>query len=175
MNWLDIVIIIIALIGGYMGLKQGLIKTVALVVGLVAGIWLAGTYGTQVANLFGDAAWAEIAGYIIVLIVVLVIFMIVGSALKKILNVVMLGWVDKLVGGILGLALGGFICASILTIIVNATFTPPAIPGVSIPDLNFINQAVRDSTIAKFLMQQLPVVLALIPGDIGDTVRDFFA
>jgi len=174
MNWLDIVIIVVAVITGIMGLKAGVIKTVALVVGLVAGIWLAGSYGTQVASVFGDAAWAEIAGYIIVLIVVLVVFSIVGSALKKALKLVMLGWVDKLVGGVLGVALGGFICASIITIVINATFTPPAIPGVSIPDLNFLNQAIRDSTVAKLLIEQLPVVLALIPGEVGDTVRDFF-
>lgn len=174
MNWLDIVIIVVSVIVGYMGLKSGLIKMVSVVVGFIAGFWLAGQYGDQVASMFGDASWASVAAFAIILIVALIAFSMIGSILRKILSLVMLGWADKLVGGVLGLALGAFICAALLMFIVNATFDIPNIPGVQIPNLNFMQKAIKDSTLAKLLIQQMPILMAFVPAEFRNKIPSFF-
>lgn len=174
MNWLDIVIIVISVIVGFMGLQSGLVKMVSLVVGFMVGFWAAGQYGDQLASVFGDASWASVAAFAIILIVSLIVFSLIGSILRSILHLVMLGWVDKLVGGVIGLAVGALICGALLTFIINATYEIPTIPGVTIPDLGFINQAIKDSTLAKLLLDQIPIILAFVPADIRGKMPSFF-
>lgn len=174
MNWLDIAIIVISVIIGYMGLKSGLVKMVSVVVGFIAGFYLAGQYGDQLASAFGDASWASIAAFAIILVIALIAFSLIGSIVRKMLSLVMLGWADKLVGGVLGLALGVLICGALLLFIVNATYEIPNIPGVTIPNLNFMTKAIKDSTLAKLLMEQMPILMAFLPAEIRDKVPSFF-
>ncbi len=52
MNWVDAIIIIVALISAYIGYKQGLIRTILSFIGLIVGIVLAGQWSDSVADLF---------------------------------------------------------------------------------------------------------------------------
>ena len=70
MNWLDIVIIVVAVLLGIAGLRQGIIKTVIGIAGLIGGIVLAGRYYDELAARLSPAGatWANIAAYAIILI-----------------------------------------------------------------------------------------------------------
>jgi membrane protein required for colicin V production len=161
MNWLDIVIIVVAVLFGIAGLRQGIIRTAFGIAGLIGGIVLAGRYYDDLAALLssGGATWADIAAYAIILIATLIVAGVVGSLVAKLVHLVLLGWLDRLVGFIFGLVIGGFLCAAVLAII--SKYYPGTVATIS------------QSAIAKFLMAGFPLLLALLPHEF-DFIRDFF-
>ncbi len=161
MNWLDIIIIVVAVLLGLVGLRQGIIKTVFGIAGLIGGIVLAGRYYSGLAALLSPAAatWANIAAYAIILVVALIVASVVGRLVAKLVHIVMLGWLDRLVGCVLGVVIGGLLCAAILAIV-----------GKYYPSTEAV---IIQSVIARFLMGGFPLLLALLPEEF-DFIRDFF-
>jgi membrane protein required for colicin V production len=146
MNWLTIVIIVVVAGLGIAGLRQGLIRTVFGIAGLIGGIFLAGRYYDELAALlFPSAAiWANIAAYAIIAIATLVVAGVIGWLLAKLVNFAALGWLDRLVGCILGVVIGGLLCAAILAIAVKFY------PGME--------AAINESVIARFLVGGFPLL-----------------
>ena len=161
MNWLDIVIIVVAVLLGLVGLRQGIIKTVFGIAGLIGGIVLAGRYYSGLAALLSPAAatWTNIAAYAIILIATLIVASVVGWLVAKLVHFAMLGWLDRLVGFLLGVVVGGLLCAAILAIV---SMYYPATEAV-----------IGQSGLARFVMEQIPLLLALLPKEF-DFIRDFF-
>ena len=162
MNWLDIVIIVVAVLSGIWGLRQGIIKTAFGIAGLIGGIVLAGRYYDELAALLSPsgATWANIAAYAIILLATLLVAGVIGRFVAKLIHLVLLEWLDRLVGFILGVFIGGLLCAAVLAIAVKYD------PGTE--------AVIRQSLIAKFLMEGFPLLLALLPGEF-DFIRDFFS
>ena len=162
MNWLDIVIIVVAVLLGIAGLRQGIIKTVFGIAGLIGGIVLAGRYYDELAALLSPsgATWVNIAAYAIILIATIIVAGVVGSLVAKLVHFVLLGWLDRLVGCVLGVFIGGLLCAAVLAIV-----------GKYYPGTEAV---ISQSVIAKFLMEQFPLLLALLPEEF-DFIRDFFS
>jgi membrane protein required for colicin V production len=162
MNWLDIVIIVIAVLFGMLGLWRGAIKAAFGIAGLVGGIALAGHFYQSLASiLFPEgAAWAGIAAYAIILVGTLVIAGVIGWFVARLVHITMLGWVDRLIGFVLGAGIGGILCAAILAIVSKYL---PGTEGV-----------ISQSVMAKFLMAQFPLLLALLPEEF-DFIHDFFS
>jgi membrane protein required for colicin V production len=146
MNWLDIVIIVVIALLGFVGLRQGLIRTVFGIAGLIGGIVLAGRYYDELAaRLFpSGASWANIAAYAIIAIATLVVAGVIGWLLAKLVNFAALGWLDRVMGLILGIVIGGLLCAAILAIAVKYY------PGME--------ATISQSVIAKFLVGGFPLL-----------------
>jgi len=146
MNWLTIVIIVVVGGLGIAGLRQGLIRTVFGIAGLIGGIFLAGRYYDELAaRVFPSSAyWGNIAAYAIIAIATLVVAGVVGWLLAKLVNFAALGWVDKLVGGVLGVVIGGLLCAAVLAIVVKFY-----------PDMQ---ATIDQSIIARFLVRGFPLL-----------------
>jgi membrane protein required for colicin V production len=146
MNWLDIVIIVVVALLGIVGLRQGLIRTVFGIAGLIGGIFLAGRYYDELASLLfpSSASWANIAAYAIIAVATMVVAGVIGWLIAKLVNFVALGWLDKLVGGILGVVIGGLLCAAILAIIVKYY------PGME--------ATINQSIIARFIVRGFPLL-----------------
>jgi membrane protein required for colicin V production len=161
MNWLDIVIIVVAVLLGIAGLRQGIIRTVFGIAGLIGGIVLAGRYYGGLAALLSPAGatWANIAAYAIILLATLLVAGVIGHLVAKLVHFAALGWLDRLVGFILGIVIGGLLCAAVLAIV--GKYYPGA------------EAVISQSVIAKFLMEQFPLLLALLPAEF-DFIRDFF-
>jgi membrane protein required for colicin V production len=161
MNWLDIVIIVVAVLAGIAGLRQGIIRTVFGIAGLIGGIVLAGRYYDGLAAVLSPAGatWANIAAYAIILLATLIVAGVVGHLVAKLVHFAALGWLDRLVGFILGIVIGGLLCAAVLAIV--GKYYPGA------------EAVISQSVIAKFLMEQFPLLLALLPAEF-DFIRDFF-
>jgi membrane protein required for colicin V production len=146
MNWLDIVIIVVVAALGIAGLRQGMIRTVFGIAGLIGGIFLAGRYYDELAALLfpSGATWANIVSYAIIAVATLVVAGVIGWLLAKLVNFAALGWLDKLVGCILGIVIGGLLCAAILAIVVKYY------PG--------IEATINQSVIARFLVGGFPLL-----------------
>ncbi|MBE0430457.1 MAG: CvpA family protein [Dehalococcoidia bacterium] len=161
MNWLSIVIIVVALVLGFVGLRNGLIRTAFGIAGLIGGIALAGRYYGGLADMLSPsgATWANIAAYAIILIATCVVAGVIGWSVTKVAHLALLGWLDRLVGFVLGVFIGSLLCAAILAIIVRWH------PGAE--------TTIAQSAVARFLMAGFPLLLALLPEDF-DFIRHFF-
>jgi len=86
------------------GTRQGIIKTVFGIAGLIGGIVLAGRYYDELAAVLSSsgATWVNIAAYAIILIATLIVAGVIGRLVAKLVHLVLLGWLDRLVGCILG-------------------------------------------------------------------------
>jgi membrane protein required for colicin V production len=146
MNWLDIVIIVVVALLGIVGLRQGLIRTVFGIAGLIGGIFLAGRYYDELAALLfpSSAIWSNIAAYAIIAVSTMVVAGVIGWLIAKLVNFVALGWLDKLVGGILGVVIGALLCTAILAIVVKYY------PGME--------ATINQSIIARFLVGGFPLL-----------------
>jgi membrane protein required for colicin V production len=162
MNWLDIVIVVIAIIFGVLGLWQGAIRTIFGLAGLIAGIALAGHYYQGLASILfpGEASWAAIAAYAIILIATLIIVGVIGWLVARLAHIAMLGWLDKVIGFILGAGIGAMLCAALLAIVSKY------LPGTE--------ELISQSVMAKLLMERFPLLLALLPEEF-DFIGDFFS
>lgn len=161
MNWLDIVIIVI-LVGSVIGgLRNGLIRSVSALAGLIIGVVLAGRFyvalGERLSAVLQDNI-AKVLAFIIILCAVIVIAAILGAILTKAASALVLGWLNHLGGGVFGLVMGGIVCAALLAIWVKFMGIASFITG---------------STIAPVLLDRFPVILALLPEEF-DSVRKFF-
>ena len=161
MHWLDIVIIVLIAIPTLIGLRSGIIKAVLSLAGVIVGIILAGRYYAALSEqltFIPQDSLARIAAFAIILIGVMLIAGVLASVLKWITSVVMLGWVNRLGGAIFGFVLGAIFCSALLAI--WAKFL-----GAEGP--------ITESGLATLLLDQFPMVLALLPEEF-DSVRSFF-
>ena len=161
MNWLDIVILVLLVISAIGGFATGLIKTVFSLVGLIVGVVLAGHFYVGFSNYLtfipGDNG-PRVAAFIIIFLIVMIVAALLGILLTKIVSAIMLGWVNRLGGAVLGVILGAFFVAAILAVWVKF-----ANPG----------DAITNSKIASVLLDKLPFILGLLPSEF-DSVRQFF-
>ncbi|MFH1087384.1 MAG: CvpA family protein [Chloroflexota bacterium] len=161
MNAVDISILVVSLISAVSGLRRGLVKSVLTVAGLVVGVILAGRYYDRLAELISPsgADWVKILAYCIIVGAVSVAGSIAGAVVSRIVGAFLLGWLDKLLGALVGLVLGGLFSAAILIVI------SMYIPGA--------REAVSQSKLAPIVMEKIPLLLVLLPGQF-DFIRDFF-
>ncbi len=161
MNWLDIVIIVVIAISAFGGLKNGLIKAVLSLAGLIVGVVLAGRYyiplSEQLAFIPQDNI-ARIVAFAIILIGVMIIAGVLANLLKWAVSAVMLGWVNRIGGAVFGLVLGAVFCGALLAMWIK---------------FMGIQSIIVESAMANMLLDFFPVVLALLPDEF-DTVRSFF-
>lgn len=130
-------------------------------VGLIIGVILAGRFHDTVGGWLpiDNPEYAGWAGYAIIVVAVLIVSVIIAVVLRRFIRLVLLGWVDRLGGAGLGLALGGLLCAAALAACVK---------------FGLGSDTIEDSGIATLLLDWFPAVLVLLPGDFGDAVSDFF-
>jgi len=161
MSWLDIVLVVLIAVPTLAGLSQGLIKITLVLVGLVVGVTLAGRFHPVLAEMMtfiSNPDVANVAAFAVIMLVVLIAAGILASVLKWIASAVLLGWVNRLGGAVVGFLVGAIFCGALLATWVKF-FGLPA--------------AVGESAIAPVLLERLPVVLALLPGEF-DSVKSFF-
>ena len=107
MEVIDIIILILIGLGVIQGLMKGSIKVLGSIVGFVAGLLLAralfGTVAEQLAPALGTSITvAQILAFVLIWVAVPIGCSLVASLLTKALNVVHLGWLNRLVGALLG-------------------------------------------------------------------------
>jgi membrane protein required for colicin V production len=159
-NWLDIILVIFLILSAFIGLKQGLVRTIIPLVGLIVGVLVAGSYYDALANriLHSHSIAAYLFAFFITVVIFLVAATILAVVLQKVLSLTILGCLDRLAGGIIGLAMGCIIAGTLLALFLKYSLAVSAID---------------DSAVASFLVDKFPLVLSLLPKDF-DTVKDFF-
>lgn len=161
MNWIDIVIIVVVGLATLIGAIKGIIRMALTLAGLVLGIFLAGRYYvpfSEKLTLISSPTWAKVAAFAIIFVGVMVLAALLARLLEKVTSAIMLGWANRLVGGIIGFFIGAFLCGTVLAIWAKYL-------GVS--------GAMAQSNLAPVLLDKFPKVLALLPQEF-DAIRSFF-
>ena len=160
MNWLDIVISVTMGIAAFIGYKTGVIKGFLSIIAVIGGVVLAGQFGDTVGDkmtFIDNPDGATIAGCSVVFGAVFIGALITSSVLRKLLDFILLGWVDNLGGAALGIGASAIVWAS--AIAVAGSF-----PG------GFLNDAVEESSLAPDLADKIPFVLDLLPEEYSDVL-----
>lgn len=105
MNTLDIVLLVAAGIGLLFGLKSGLVKQLSFGASIIIGLLQATIfYPRTAAWLQGLTEWdnliCTIVGFIIAFAATAAIVNIIGTVLRWLLKVLLLGWLDRILGAI---------------------------------------------------------------------------
>ena len=110
MNWFDILIMVMVAVPAALGLRAGLVRAVAGLAAIVAGTLLATFFWRQAADIVGvfvtDDNVAALLGHMLIMVVVIMAGWAVAILAKSLLTILMLGWVDRVGGAVLGALLG---------------------------------------------------------------------
>ena len=125
MHWLTIVILLFLLLNAFTGWRKGLIRRVLEFVGLVPSVFLAmrmlDLSSTMLFSMGVPAGASRILGWLLIFAVCLVITRFVAWSVSKLVQMSILGWLDRWGGAALGL-IGGMILGSVLLMV--ATHSP---------------------------------------------------
>ncbi len=161
MNWLDILIAVIIVISIIGGLMAGIIKILFTIAGLIIGVVLAGNYSGALADkltFIADPNIANIVAFIIIMLVVMIIAAVLAFVIKKVASAILLGWVNRIGGAVLGVFLGMIFCGALLAMWVKYL-------GIS--------DVVSNSWLASFLLDKFPIVMGFLPDEF-DSVKNYF-
>ncbi|TFG44823.1 MAG: CvpA family protein [Dehalococcoidia bacterium] len=161
MNWLDIAILVVLAFLAFRGLTQGLIKSLAGLLGLIVGVMLAGRLHESLAgsifSFISNPDIANIVAFVAIMLAVWLVFTIIANLLTKLASIVFLGWINRLGGAVFGLLMGTFLVGGAL--VAWAKF--------------FGADFLAESFMATLLLDKFPIILALLPSQF-DTVKEFF-
>jgi membrane protein required for colicin V production len=159
MNWLDLALIVFVSLFVLGGWRKGLIKGVFEIAGLAAAIILGGRFSPQLSTLLLSqdvvslsVPVAEIAAFIIIFIAILVVFSILAHLIKLLARIILLGWLDRFGGVLLGLVEGLIFSSLLLTLL---TFFP------IYPRLN---RALDESSLARPVQTITPRIFGALQG-----------
>ncbi|MFP4167249.1 MAG: CvpA family protein [Desulfonatronovibrionaceae bacterium] len=162
MNPLDIFFIAVVAFFFFRGLFRGLVQEISSIVGLILGFFLANTYYERLVpsleKLINNPDYAAIASYLLIFFGTMFGVLLVSVALRSLLRLAMLGWLDRVGGGGLGLLKATLICS--ITLLILTTFMPS--------DTGFI----RQSRLAPYINQMNKSIVRLMPSDLKERFRD---
>ncbi len=118
--WLDYVIILLLGFAVWEGWKQGLVTQVLGLVAVAAGIFLAWRLGTSIGEVLGmEGVTATVAGFVIVLVVVVVGVVLIGRFTRGLFKITGLGVFDNILGVVFS-ALKMFVLVGLVLMLVEA-------------------------------------------------------
>ncbi len=122
MNILDIIIAVVLMLGAIRGYQKGFFHEVAILAGLVAGVFLAilsaNILGNIVISLFSwNIQVVKVVVFVIVFILVVALMRLFGTLLTNLFSALMLGFINRLAGLAIGILKWGLILAILFMLI----------------------------------------------------------
>ena len=122
MNVIDIVLLIVLLVAFVLGCRKGIVKAVGTFAGIIVGIIAAKEFSEmlqpQLAKFFGqaDEATARVMAFVIIFIVAVLLCSLLFRLIEKLFNAILLGWLNRLLGGILSLVIAVAVSSLVLNV-----------------------------------------------------------
>ena len=161
MNIVDIAIVLMLVLSAILGFRSGLIRCVASLIGLIAGIAIASWNYEQLAQRYSpgihsrptaDALW-----FCVIAIGVMIVAGLIGWLLSKMIHGIGLGWLDRILGLFFGL-LRGAVLASLCVTVLVAFF----------PETLWLGSA----QLPHYLISSLDLTVDAAPGEFQKKVSD---
>ena len=179
MNWVDIIVIIVALAGIFVGWRIGLLGAIFATAGLYVGMVLAGQLTDDVAEALTDSvsseAIATALAYVIVVGGSLAAALVARSVVKKMLSLVFLGWIDSAGSLALGLIAGVLAAGALITFAARYSNDLPEGGGLGvIVEMTGIRGSINDALVESSLVPLWLDIVDTVPGDALGMVPDDF-
>lgn len=156
MNPFDIVVGVVLAYGLIRGLFRGLVKELASVIGVLGGFLAAysfyGTAANYLQGLVSSPAYRKLIAFLAIFCIVVVVVNVLALVIKYLMNIVLLGWLDRLGGVVFGFIKGVLIVA-VLFLALTA-FLPKGTP------------LIRDSLTAPYVAMVAQKMGVLVSSDI---------
>jgi membrane protein required for colicin V production len=125
MSLLDIIILALIVVFVIAGVKRGLVWEILTLVGIVLGLWIPYTFRFQILDFVArytepgqTRMIADVVVFMVIFSFIYIIFSHIGFLLHKVLEKILLGGLDRLLGALLGFVKGvvliGLVVAAIL-------------------------------------------------------------
>ena len=160
MMWIDLAIVIVIAGSALGGLKDGFLRSVCSLGGLLLGLAIAAWNYGRIAVLFRPVvhseAVADTIGFLLIAICVMVLAAVAGKFLSETVHGIGLGCLDRLVGGVFGLLQGALLVT--LVILVAVAFFPKA-------------QWLADARLPRMFFRACHLSTDVSPADLAERVR----
>jgi len=122
MNYLDIVLAVPLLWGLYKGISKGIIKELASLIALIAGIYGAVHFADSIhpylkEHFSIETSFVPIISFGITFVAIVLGIKLIGFVIDKIVKAVALGIISRLLGGVFGIMKTAFIISGLLLIV----------------------------------------------------------
>lgn len=114
MNWLDVILLLPLLLGLVRGLMRGFISEIIAIVVVILGV-VGARYAAPSCSawLLQQFAWpqgvCDVVAYTVIFLAIAIVLSLLAKLLTKFLRAIHLGWANRLLGGIFGVAKYGVI------------------------------------------------------------------
>ena len=129
MNWLDILLLAILVVGAILGMRLGLLGAAINAMALLIGWLVAGRLSDEVGGIFASSLSSDtivtVLAYIVIMALSLVLARIVWKVVRPIINLATLGVVgvaDRVGGIVVGAILGIMIASAIIIVLARFTY-----------------------------------------------------
>ena len=179
MNWIDIVVIIVAAVGIFMGWRIGLLGAIFTTLGVFIGMFLAGQLADNVADALTESVSSDtIATALAYLILVggsIGAALVARTVVKKMLSLVFLGWVDSVGSLALGLVAGVLLAGALITLAARYSQDLPSEGGLGfLVEMSGIQGSLNGALVDSSLVPIWLDVVDAIPEDAVGMVPDDF-
>lgn len=110
---LDVVLVLILLLASLAGFRRGAILELGAILAFLAGLWCAATFWNQAAQYahqwIQNLIAAAIAGFVGPFILGYAAVYILATIIRGLVHLVLLGWLDRIAGALIGLVQGIFV------------------------------------------------------------------
>lgn len=108
MNLIDVFIGVILILGFYSGFRKGLIveltSLLALILGLVGAYYVSKHYGLYIGQwLNWEDEYLRITSFLVSFLLIIVVVSFIGKAITKLMDMVALGTINQILGGVFGM------------------------------------------------------------------------
>lgn len=123
MQTIDIIILVCLVPFIIQGFSKGFISQLTALVSVILGIWMSSHFSKMLSDYLrpyievSDAV-LNVISFILILLAVILVLYLVGKAVEKLVKLVMLGWLDKLLGMALSL-LKGILLLGLFVVLFN--------------------------------------------------------
>ena len=148
MNILDIIILCCLVPAIIRGVSKGFVNQAFSLLAMILGVWLSfkfsGTLGDWLVSFVEvPAGLTHIIAFAIIMLVVMLFIHLAGKTMEKILKVVMLGWLNKLLGAVFALLTAVLIVGLVIILFDSINNTIPLVKESTV-DGSILYHPVKD-------------------------------
>lgn len=142
MGTIDIIILACFLPAIILGIRDGLIRQLVAMAVVIGGILMStrfsGAVGEWILGWFEvEPFWLKVISFAIVFIAVALVISIIGKLLEKVLDIAMLGWLNRLLGMVVALATAALLIGTVIYMIDSANNLMEFLPKEKIEQSRF--------------------------------------
>ncbi len=172
MTAFDAIILIIILLFLARGIWVGLIGQIAFLIALPLGFFAAGTFYAKLGHLLlpviPNPQASFLLTYVLLFIATYLLIMLLGKGLKKVVSITLLGWFDRAMGGLFGLAKAVFLSTLMFMILsgfvagprsfFSGSLTTPYLANCS----KYMLTMIRDNDLRHRFIPKKPAISAIL-------------